>query len=204
MPNWCDCDLEIYGPKDDVEAVLALVNQPDPSREGDRPEHGCWFSFEAVVPMPREEHETAARIVREQMAAAGVEEGTQEGRQWLIDNYGSKWRGPIDAKSPINGFNWLGYDWAIENWGTKWGAVDPLLYVSVVAADDDCEQAAYRFATAWSPPTPIVAALAKRFPNVRFTLDGYERGAAYHSSDVFMDGECVSSVTERYDGERGG
>jgi hypothetical protein len=204
MPNWCDCDLEIYGPKDDVQAVLKLVHQPDPNHVEYSIVHDGrqWFSFEAVVPMPREEHETAARIVREQMAAAGVEEGTQEGRQWLFDNYGSKWRGPIDAKSPINGFNWLGYDWAIENWGTKWGADEPTL--EVWQLPDDCVQADYQFRTAWSPPKPIVAALAKRFPDVRFTLDGYERGAAYHSSDVFMDGECVSSVTERYDGERGG
>ncbi len=44
--------------------------------------------------------------------------------------------------------NW--YDWCAKNWGTKWNCCDPFLNESGIS-----------FTTAWSPPCPVLIALAK-------------------------------------------
>lgn len=46
------------------------------------------------------------------------------------------------------------YDWSCQHWGTKWNAYD----VSE-------EEGAVRFDTAWSPPIPMLEALAAKFPD---------------------------------------
>jgi hypothetical protein len=50
-------------------------------------------------------------------------------------------------------------------WGTKWNAVDPVLLES-----SDGTKAEIGFATAWSPPLPVIKVLGRRFPDHNFTL----------------------------------
>ena len=59
--------------------------------------------------------------------------------------------------------------WAGEHWGTKWDAVS----VGVCDGEDRLD---YWFETAWSPPLEWLAAVAKRFPKLRFTLEYGEPG----------------------------
>ena len=54
--------------------------------------------------------------------------------------------------------NW--YDWNIANWGTKWDASNTYF----ATKEDGTLQ--YSFATAWSPPLPVLRKLSKRFPKV--------------------------------------
>lgn len=52
--------------------------------------------------------------------------------------------------------NW--YDWSIKHWGTKWNAAD-------VYADPG---EYYEFQTAWDPCEPVIAELARIFPEATF------------------------------------
>ena len=61
--------------------------------------------------------------------------------------------------------NW--YDWSVKNWGTKWNSADVEIW------DDEIQ-----FQTAWSPCDPVIAALAEKFPTMRFTYTFYEPGMA--------------------------
>jgi hypothetical protein len=45
--------------------------------------------------------------------------------------------------------NW--YDWSLQNWGTKWNCSDAFINESGMS-----------FTTAWSPPLPVIVALAKK------------------------------------------
>jgi hypothetical protein len=61
--------------------------------------------------------------------------------------------------------NW--YDWCVKNWGTKWNCCDPYL------ADTGMS-----FTTAWSPPCPVIVALAKKLnKDIRMTY--IEEGMAF-------------------------
>jgi len=53
------------------------------------------------------------------------------------------------TESPKDTPNW--YGWCCENWGTKWNSYDGNVSDSGIS-----------FNTAWAPPTPVIAALAKQ------------------------------------------
>jgi hypothetical protein len=54
-----------------------------------------------------------------------------------------------NTESPSDKPNW--YDWAVENWGTKWNSYD-----------GNVTEKGIGFCTAWAPPIPVIAALAKQ------------------------------------------
>ena len=47
------------------------------------------------------------------------------------------------------------YDWCIEHWGTKWNAYE----------NEQIDKDTIVFETAWSAPEPVMAQLAKMYPN---------------------------------------
>lgn len=53
------------------------------------------------------------------------------------------------------------YEWNTDNWGTKWNARD-------TQTDSLVENGFVSFQTAWSPPLPVMDALAKMYPNLDF------------------------------------
>lgn len=61
------------------------------------------------------------------------------------------------------------YDWMVENWGTKWNVEeDPDLNFN--------NETAIFFRTAWSPPIPVIKALAAMFPDIEFKLCYHDCG----------------------------
>lgn len=74
--------------------------------------------------------------------------------------------------------NW--YDWSIKNWGTKWNSVDAEIEYNVIS-----------FYTAWSPCDPVIAALAEKFPSMRFTYTFTEPGMAFCGQRVYENGEIL-------------
>jgi len=66
-----------------------------------------------------------------------------------------------------------GYGWCVENWGTKWNACDTDISI------DEPEKFAIFFATAWSPPEPIIKELAMQFNKLDFTFEYEEWGMAF-------------------------
>ena len=91
-----------------------------------------------------------------------------------------------------DGFNQGGYEWCIKHWGTKWNV--------------DCTRRGnvLRFETAWSPPLPVMAAMATRFPALTFTLRYYEGGQGFQGKAVWRDGKEVENVQKAYHGNLGG
>jgi len=61
---------------------------------------------------------------------------------------------------------WL--EWCVDKWGTKWNAYDA----------EQIDANTVRFQTAWSPPLPVLAELAKRFPTeeIKFRWAGEDFG----------------------------
>jgi hypothetical protein len=61
--------------------------------------------------------------------------------------------------------NW--YDWSLQNWGTKWNCSDAFINESGMS-----------FTTAWSPPLPVIAVLAKKL-NKDLRMTYIEVGMAF-------------------------
>lgn len=87
---------------------------------------------------------------------------------------------PVDTKERemYGENNW--YDWSIKNWGTKWNSIDP-----EVDGND------IRFYTAWSPCEPVIAALAKKFPDVGFTYTFCEPGQSFCGGRIYENGKMI-------------
>jgi hypothetical protein len=50
-----------------------------------------------------------------------------------------------------------------------------------------------RFSTAWSPPTPIIEELSRRFPKVKFTLEYVDEGGGFDAESDFLAGKEIAS-----------
>ena len=96
------------------------------------------------------------------------------------------YRGAVGAKEKelYGENNW--YDWSNKNWGTKWNSVDAESW------DDEIQ-----FLTAWSPCDPVIAALAEKYPTMRFTYTFYESGMCFCGKRVYENGE----IALYYDGD---
>lgn len=101
-----------------------------------------------------------------------------------------------------DGFNSGGYEWCVQHWGTKWNA--------------NCDKGGWNFSptaatallsfsTAWSPPMPVIAALAARFPQLTVQLRYYEAGVGFSGRLTYRKGKLVIDThNNNYRGRRGG
>lgn len=90
------------------------------------------------------------------------------------------------------------YTWNVNNWGCKWEANN----IDLVVKD---KRHTYMFLTAWSPPSPVLRACARAFPQLRFTHRYWECGIGFRGWDKYKDGVMVDSYfTDSYRGSRGG
>lgn len=98
MPNYCSNDIAITGPKEDIDALEALLKTEEVA-----------FDFNLFIPYPKQfkDADDEARKVHAELAK-------EAGDPYRVD-----W-----SKVPKDGFNSGGYEWCIENWGTKWNALD--------------------------------------------------------------------------------
>jgi hypothetical protein len=62
-----------------------------------------------------------------------------------------------------NPYNW--YDWNSQNWNTKWNARE-----TNAELFEDSQQLVLDFSTAWSPPEPVVEALAQACINLKLEM----------------------------------
>jgi hypothetical protein len=90
---------------------------------------------------------------------------------------------PEALKAP-NQEGW--YQWSIDNWGTKWNA-----YCAVAGKTD--ERTAYlHFETAWSPPLPVINALAAKYPLLDMRLIWCDEGDDKQHRIYWNDGKMES------------
>ena len=204
MPNWCECELGVSGPKIDLTRFLAQA------RQGDRP-----LSFQPFVPRPPELdiasdgfgsigydawYGDAEKILSYPwVVQAGVKD-VEELRQFLeqkdpayhqqADTYAhniAKYGAPT----------W--YEWNVKHWGTKWEPEE-----NIQVTNDSPSHARFLFSTAWSPPLPVIRAMAAAFPTLAFSLNYWEGGCGFQGTLHAEFGEILEDNSYPYHGSRGG
>jgi hypothetical protein len=188
MPNWCECELKIMGPpallqqiKEDVTGYEIMDDGNPVARPNDGPKD---MATEVVVKLLEKRVTRALDFDRIVPMPAELKDTTspRDPDKALRKKYGAD--------------NW--YDWSIYNWGTKWNASEPDIISQTT------KTMTYGFATAWSPPIPVAAALSERYPTARVTLSYWECGMGYQGKMVFKAGEIIRNTEGKYHGRRGG
>lgn len=175
MPNWCENDLKIIGPKEEIQRFLDHV-KTDSSR----------FDFETIIPYPEEfkkQDEVAVaweknkdRPLNSKRPKDGFNSG---GYEWCVNNWGTKWN------LVENGFHEIIFDdW--EDWGGgEW-------------------ERQLHFDTAWSPPVPVIHEASMLFPELMFELRYFEQGCAFNGIYRVKNKIVELNKTGDYFGDRGG
>ena len=181
MPNWCENDLAVNGPDEEIDRMLKAVFSKDKEDES-----VCLFpDFDKIIPYPANFKELDEQAKSEQEK---IEKMSPEERTLYVNEHGHY----------KDGYNLGGYEWCVANWGTKWSAKEPRQFVRAK------KKVSLSFDTAWSPPFPIINALSSKFPVLKFSLKYYERGMGFSGKLVCSGGEVVEEAQTDYQGSRGG
>ena len=79
------------------------------------------------------------------------------------------------------------YEWCIGNWGTKWNAYD------YYDSENYSENEDLRFQTAWSAPHPVIAALARKYPDISFSHEWADEDIGQNCGrKEYANGLCTS------------
>ena len=184
MPNHCETDLTITAPAAMIEAIVAAHFTPNGA-----------LDCNSLIPYP-EEYRAKDEAAR---AWAATYCSDPQGFR-LLPEYQDN---PDIPPRPINGFNSGGYDWCCANWGTKWGTYDPAP-LTITPADDGTAILRAGFSSAWSPPLPVLHALAAKYPEAEIESESYESGWGYQVSVAWDGGSCYRDEEFEYLGPRGG
>jgi hypothetical protein len=214
VPNWCECELRITGPR--VDAVLEAIageEEIDDLDQKTRRREATPFFFGKVIPMPptldiADGTQTDLALLCAENEGLGkfaiydwVKQSGYTTPQELCEHFGWSYADMVRLGEQIKenerlygAKNW--YEWCHKNWGTKWNASD-------VVVERTSDGATIDFKTAWSPPLPVIRKLSEMFPGRCFTLKYWEGGAEFKGIAQFMMGEG-EDVREHYKGRRGG
>ena len=114
---------------------------------------------------------------REFATGEEVYEGTTESLPLCFNNF---------VPEPDDG-GW--YAFRIEHWGTKWEPQGTLV------SEVECELC-YTFYSAWSPPTLIIEAASRRFPNLHLRLEYSEEGCCFKGAFACSGGQVQEDICE--------
>lgn len=181
MPNWCENDVYVRGPRSEVEKVVAHLKSDN--RE---------FDFNKVIPYPEKLRQMDEDANAFSYFNKEVQNLSQEEITVRREAYKKKWGTDKD------GFNSGGYEWCHENWDTKWNACD------ITSRMNKNGSAFYSFSTAWASPTKVFVALSRLFPKVLFRIKWYERGMAVKGEYELIAGKYTHESQGEYHGNRGG
>ena len=189
MPNNTTNILTVSGEAVDIDALLDLLV----TSEGGSPK----VDFNRVVPMAESlqvESGSLGERAYELLYSEGDEWKWMLSYQWVPDGVETREQliefmekkhlldrelGKVyrDNKQKYDHTTW--YSWCVENWGTKWNAYGD---IEVDRKDEDFVE--IRFETAWSPPVPVYATLAEKFPDLNIAAYWSDEGS-YGRSQVF-------------------
>ncbi len=82
------------------------------------------------------------------------------------------------------------YNWNCNNWGTKWDVCD----FQDPEYDEGETNINYSFSTAWSPCEPVIAAMAKAFPELDFEYSYDESGMCFAGINRYSNGERTEEL----------
>lgn len=177
MPNYCDQDLWITGPTEELKKFKAFAKE---DIEHFNIFNGTYFLQEFLL--------SANKFIP-------YPQGYRDQDKFSIEQ----------SKKGIyvpDGFNSGGYEWCVNNWGTKWGICDCVLSREKLGKKDG--KLFYKFHSAWSPCNKIISAMAERFPELLFKLKYYEMGCGYKGIFVIKGWTIILDEKSKYHGKRGG
>lgn len=177
MPNWCNNNLCVTGPEDQIRKFKEKANGPTVTYNDFRFDGGEWpinddvrlkalsealpepgpvsvFSFHALFPVP------------------------EEIRKMPYDGNRAKKIGEAIGLEVTQG----GYEWENENWGCKWGACEPSL------CDMNSDYLNYSFDTAWAPPLLFIEKVSEDWPELSFEISYSEPGMAFEGKALYSGG----------------
>jgi len=184
MPNWCENSLSVSVPSGTEEGKQQLEEFIETAAGFNRFGKFTLLSFEAFVPYPRVFDELDKLADAYGILYSRVDRLPTALRNDLLKGLRRSW----EYK---DGFNLGGYEWCIKNWGTKWDAH------GVSICHFNGPNIRYDFDTAWSPPTPVVLAMSRKFPLLHFELCYVEPGMMFKGWFECENGEVlVDDFTE--------
>lgn len=93
-------------------------------------------------------------------------------------------------------------DWRVANWGTKWNARNTRH--GRVTGQGEAAAVLVQFATAWTPPKPVIRRAVELFPVLTFDLRYFETGCCFCGRFCCARGGVIADETGDYTGPRGG
>jgi hypothetical protein len=178
-------ELIIKGPKVERAKLAEFVQRVNPvSKDGKIMNNAVKevrkFSFDKVVPYPQRFHDYDEKI--RNMTPEEKEECSKKHGGYIPDAYNSG-----------------GYEWCCKHWGTKWD-----LWEDNCTRQEGVRSLHFYFDTAWSPPIPVIEALAKKFPKLKFIHKYWERGMGVKCREEYVNGEKILEESGSYNGNKGG
>lgn len=187
MPNWCECDMWVRGPRKELEEFKSKANAS--------PREIYNINID-----PKTDDERASKVLDllEGMDNDKVELCSDAFVKIPMDLLtGDKTKTDEELKQLYGVTNQ--YDWCIKNWGSKWGICHPSL------DRDSRNMLKYVFESPWGPPMALVHAMSKQHPRVEILLKYYERGMGFKGSVKLKAGEYLDDAyCDNYTGSRGG
>ena len=176
MPNWVYNSLTIEGNEEDIAKVKAQLNKPFVKQ------HDQWNSETQQMEVKDYSYSNPVfafhNIYNHIEAGISNEDYIKQPDHTL----------PIAEAMMFKGNHW--YDFNVREWGTKWdvGMSDDEKYRETELMIDTKDTLAYRFNTAWSPPTPAIEKLSAQYPELEFSLS-FEEETGWGGETIFANGE---------------
>jgi hypothetical protein len=176
MPNWAYCNLDIYGPVEEIIMYKVLISTKETTASGEE-----FDSYDPSLahPMPDILVGTRSPTIDSPEIPQRYYEWLADGTwtqdqfdQWKNDHEAQYYRAELAFKE-CGYRDW--YSWCNDNWGAKWSPSD------VIAEEVDLMSGHWQlhFNSPWSPPTALIRETARRFPRLAFILSFREESKAY-------------------------
>jgi len=205
MPNWCENELEVSGPIDDVQSFYDhIVTGTEEDKYGKKQVQLNITT--TIMPMPtvlegtRSPH-PLGEFDGDGQYTALVEDESNE--FWTQEKYEERKAEHYDLKersekafAETGYHSW--YDWANDVWGTKWGSCD-VQWTGGENIDEESKTSTrfFSYETAWGPLSEdFWVKASEMFPTLKFTVYYEEHGMCFHGIDAYHEGEVVFSRSD--------
>lgn len=166
MPNHCSTItiFSCYSPEV-LKELKALIWRTEPEREEP------FFDFNSVIPFPDllKNSVSPVLICTEEDKVEKYKDNNQYITQIELDR----------RINECGATSW--YDWNCKNWGTKWNSYDCSI------DESNKNSLILKYDTAWSPATPVLQEISKRFPLVNIVSEYADEGGSFVCRDTFAN-----------------
>jgi len=212
MPNHCESDLRITGPRPRLEEFLngcrTIDDKGEPRLDMCAGHHPMPASFVGVEASSSTEQAWAAKFGDQRSLDYWLnmpwapECGIKDRNSLLVYAIGIDKTAADQAEKRHHNIKTYGcptwYEWCIQNYGTKWGDYE-------TTQEWDGDTLVLHFRTAWSPPLVAMKHISAKWTDLTFEIAYFEQGAGFQGSATYAGGAELNAVrTNDYEGDRGG